>query len=167
MWTVAFSVSSFRRKLKLSSDVQMPDSITWKGTESGIYSAKGTYDLLCQGSINWSTCKPIWRSYAPLKCNFLGGWLWGTGSDLLGHSKNKIHRENTMKSRVCLPTCKEHIILKRTETKLEKKNACTFIQVPKSWKCALKVLHTQMKTSTLMYTRHEHKQLRHQSDSIT
>jgi hypothetical protein len=30
MWTVAFSVSSFRRKLKLSSDVQMPDSITWK-----------------------------------------------------------------------------------------------------------------------------------------
>ncbi|KAK1649263.1 hypothetical protein QYE76_067068 [Lolium multiflorum] len=32
-------------------DVSTPDRILWKGAESGIYSAKCTYEMLCQGSV--------------------------------------------------------------------------------------------------------------------
>jgi hypothetical protein len=31
-------------------DVSRPDQILWKGSTSGEYSAKTTYELLCQGS---------------------------------------------------------------------------------------------------------------------
>jgi hypothetical protein len=32
------------------------------------------YDMLCQGRITWAMAKPIWRSFAPLKCKIFG-WL--------------------------------------------------------------------------------------------
>ncbi|KAK1685842.1 hypothetical protein QYE76_046690 [Lolium multiflorum] len=40
-------------------DVSMPDLILWKGSASGEYSAKSTYQMLCQGNVRWGIlCKP-------------------------------------------------------------------------------------------------------------
>jgi hypothetical protein len=54
-------------------DETWPDQIVWKGSTSGEYSAKATYALLCQGSTRWSMCKPVWKSFAPMKCKF---FMW-------------------------------------------------------------------------------------------
>jgi hypothetical protein len=45
-----------------------PDRFRWKGAACGMYSAKETYKMLCQGRIGFSMHKAIWKSYAPLKC---------------------------------------------------------------------------------------------------
>jgi hypothetical protein len=51
-----------------------PDQIIWKGSASRRYSAKETYNMLCMGRITWGMAKPIWSSFAPLKCKIFG-WL--------------------------------------------------------------------------------------------
>jgi hypothetical protein len=55
-------------------DISRPDHISWKGTESGVYTAKGTYEMLCQGSVRWSMSRPVWGSFAPMKCKIFA-WL--------------------------------------------------------------------------------------------
>jgi hypothetical protein len=55
-------------------DVSRPDHISWKGAESGVYMAKGTYEMLCQGSVRWSMSRPVWGSFAPMKCTIFA-WL--------------------------------------------------------------------------------------------
>jgi hypothetical protein len=59
---------------RVEVDPSVPDVIAWKGSSSGVYSAKATYNMLCQGNITWQMAGPIWRCFAPLKCNFFG-WL--------------------------------------------------------------------------------------------
>jgi hypothetical protein len=51
-----------------------PDLITWKGSASSRYTTSATYDMICQGRISWEMAKPLWRSFAPLKCKIFG-WL--------------------------------------------------------------------------------------------
>jgi hypothetical protein len=48
------------------------DRFIWKGSESRVYSAKATYNLLCQGTKNDSMHRPLWRSFAHLKCKKKG-----------------------------------------------------------------------------------------------
>lgn len=55
-------------------DEAQPDRFTWAGSATGLYSAKTTYSMLCQGSIRFSMATPLWRSWAPLKCKIFG-WL--------------------------------------------------------------------------------------------
>jgi hypothetical protein len=55
-------------------DGRRPDQILWKGEVSGVYTTRATYNMLCQGRVTWSMAKPIWRSFAPPKCNIFG-WL--------------------------------------------------------------------------------------------
>jgi hypothetical protein len=59
---------------RVPREVNMLDQITWKGSASNLYTASATYNMLCQGRIIWSMAKPIWRSFAPLKCK-ISGWL--------------------------------------------------------------------------------------------
>jgi hypothetical protein len=51
-----------------------PDHISWKGVDSGKYSAKHTYGMLCQGSLRWSMSRPVWSSFSPMKCKMFA-WL--------------------------------------------------------------------------------------------
>ncbi|KAK1661405.1 hypothetical protein QYE76_049564 [Lolium multiflorum] len=53
---------------EVEKDSTRPDSIAWKGTESGSYTAKGTYRMLCKGGIRWSMCGSVWGSFSPMKC---------------------------------------------------------------------------------------------------
>jgi hypothetical protein len=55
-------------------DASRPDSFRWAGSPSGEYSAKSTYKMLCQGRSTVAFYKPIWRSFAPLKCKIFC-WL--------------------------------------------------------------------------------------------
>jgi hypothetical protein len=59
---------------RVPRDGSRPDQILWKGSPSGGYTARATYNMLCQGRVSWSMPKPIWRSFAPTKCKFFG-WL--------------------------------------------------------------------------------------------
>lgn len=59
---------------EVEKDSTRPDSITWKGVESGTYTARGTYKMLCQGGIRWAMSKPVWGSFAPMKCKVFA-WL--------------------------------------------------------------------------------------------
>jgi hypothetical protein len=59
---------------RVPRDDSRPDQITWKGSASRRYSARETYNMLCMGRITWSMAKPIWGSFAPLKCKIFG-WL--------------------------------------------------------------------------------------------
>jgi hypothetical protein len=45
-----------------------PDRFRWAGTASGQYNTKDTYERLIQGSVIFRMHKPIWKSFAPLKC---------------------------------------------------------------------------------------------------
>lgn len=55
-------------------DVSRPDHISWKGAESEAYTAKCTYEMLCQGSVRWSMSRPVWGSFSPMKCKIFA-WL--------------------------------------------------------------------------------------------
>jgi hypothetical protein len=55
-------------------DASRPDRFRWTGSPSGEYSAKSTYKMLCQGRTTVAFYKPIWRSFAPLKCKIFC-WL--------------------------------------------------------------------------------------------
>ncbi|XP_071677262.1 uncharacterized protein [Lolium perenne] len=55
-------------------DVSTPDRILWKGAKAGTYSAKCTYEMLCQGSVRWSMSRPVWGSFSPMKCKIFA-WL--------------------------------------------------------------------------------------------
>jgi hypothetical protein len=59
---------------KVPRQENSPDVITWKGSASDRYSTKATYNMLCVGRLPWSMAKPIWKSFAPLKCKIFG-WL--------------------------------------------------------------------------------------------
>jgi hypothetical protein len=43
-------------------DFSSPDRISWKCAESGTYTAKGTYKMLCLESVRWSMSKLVWVS---------------------------------------------------------------------------------------------------------
>jgi hypothetical protein len=58
---------------KVHRDVEAPDRFRSKGLEAGVYSAKATYNLLCQGREEDCMQKLIWGSFAPLKCKFFVG----------------------------------------------------------------------------------------------
>jgi hypothetical protein len=45
-------------------DGQEPGKFTWTGAPSGQYSAKSTYEMLCEGSITCRTHKQVWKSAA-------------------------------------------------------------------------------------------------------
>jgi hypothetical protein len=57
---------------RVPRDGSRPDRITWKGSASNLYTASATYNMLCQGRVTWSMAKPIWGSFAPLKCKIFG-----------------------------------------------------------------------------------------------
>jgi hypothetical protein len=59
---------------RVDQDELMPDRYRWSGASSGLYSAKDTYNMLCQGRISDSAHEQIWRAQAPLKCKVFG-WL--------------------------------------------------------------------------------------------
>jgi hypothetical protein len=48
-------------------EVNTPDQFIWKGSESGMYTVKHTYMLLCQGMVIDDMHKLVWKSFAPLK----------------------------------------------------------------------------------------------------
>jgi hypothetical protein len=50
------------------------DIFRWKGSKSGEYSARDTYNMLCQGRIRSPTAAPIWKSRATLNCKIFS-WL--------------------------------------------------------------------------------------------
>jgi hypothetical protein len=58
----------------VEKDGARPDRIAWKGVESGVYTAKGTYKMLCHGSIRWSMSEAVWGSFSPMKCKIFA-WL--------------------------------------------------------------------------------------------
>jgi hypothetical protein len=51
----------------------VPDAFSWPCSDTGQYSAKGTYEMLCQGSVKSVTATCTWKSRAPLKCKF---FIW-------------------------------------------------------------------------------------------
>jgi hypothetical protein len=53
---------------------QEEDKFTWIGAANGAYSARDTYRMLCQGGVEFSLFRPLWRSFAPPKCKIFG-WL--------------------------------------------------------------------------------------------
>lgn len=55
-------------------DTQMPDTFLWPCATSTRYSAKSTYDRLCEGLPTCPYAAAIWRSWAPLKCKIFT-WL--------------------------------------------------------------------------------------------
>lgn len=55
-------------------DSDRPDTFTWPCAASGTYSAKSTYNWLCQELQVCSFASAIWRSWAPLKCKIFS-WL--------------------------------------------------------------------------------------------
>jgi hypothetical protein len=50
------------------------DRFEWLCAAGRKYTAKDTYSRLYEGSIRYSMEKPVWRSYAPLKCKIFA-WL--------------------------------------------------------------------------------------------
>ena len=62
---------------KLSTVVleeDMEDSITWKFTKDGIYSASSAYKAQFEGLISSDLVKSVWRAWAPPRCKFFA-WL--------------------------------------------------------------------------------------------
>jgi hypothetical protein len=56
------------------TDAARPDLIMWKGSATGDYSSKSTYEMLWKGSTSWSMGSPVWKSFAPTKCKIFV-WL--------------------------------------------------------------------------------------------
>jgi hypothetical protein len=52
---------------KVNRNDAIPDKYVWKGAKLGVYSAKDTYDMLCQGRVIDSTFRQVWKAKAPLK----------------------------------------------------------------------------------------------------
>jgi hypothetical protein len=59
---------------KVNKNEAIPDKYVWKGAKSGVYSAKDTYNMLCQGTVIDGTHNQIWKASAPLKCKMFC-WL--------------------------------------------------------------------------------------------
>jgi hypothetical protein len=59
-------------------DSRTSDEFSWTGSKSGLYNARDTYKLLCQGRQFFSLSEPIWRSFAPPKCKMFC-WLAAKG----------------------------------------------------------------------------------------
>ena len=49
------------------------DSYSWPCSSLGTYTAKSTYDMLCQGRERVATANCTWKTYAPLKCRI---FIW-------------------------------------------------------------------------------------------
>ncbi|XP_071681710.1 uncharacterized protein [Lolium perenne] len=58
----------------VETDATRPDLIRWKGSATGDYSSKSTYEMLCKGSTSWSMSSPVWKSFAPAKCKIFA-WV--------------------------------------------------------------------------------------------
>jgi mannosylglycoprotein endo-beta-mannosidase len=54
-------------------DDTRPDHIIWKGSATGDYTPRSTYEMLCKGSTSWSMSSPVWKSFAPVKCKI---FIW-------------------------------------------------------------------------------------------
>jgi hypothetical protein len=53
---------------------QEEDEFAWIGAANGVYSAKDTYRLLCQGGLEFGLHQAIWKSFATTKCKIFC-WL--------------------------------------------------------------------------------------------
>jgi hypothetical protein len=53
---------------KVNRHDAIPDKYVWKRAKSGVYSAKDTYNMFCQGRMVDETHKQIWKASALLKC---------------------------------------------------------------------------------------------------
>jgi hypothetical protein len=58
----------------IPTDDTRPDLIRWKGSATGDYSSKSTYEMLYKGNTSWSMSSPVWNSFAPAKCKIFT-WL--------------------------------------------------------------------------------------------
>jgi hypothetical protein len=70
----------------VQTDGSRPDQIRWKGTESGEYSSKSTYEMMCKGGTSWSMSSPVWSSFAPGKCKI---FVWLAMKDRLWTSDRR------------------------------------------------------------------------------
>jgi hypothetical protein len=52
---------------KVNRNDAVLDKYVWKGAKPGVYSAKDTYNMLCQGRVIDGTHKQIWKASTPLK----------------------------------------------------------------------------------------------------
>ena len=59
-------------EVNLHNDV--PDTIAWKFTSDGAYSAKSAYKMQFEGIVSTSLDATVWQAWAPPKCNFFA-WL--------------------------------------------------------------------------------------------
>ena len=59
---------------RVQRDEEEPDKFSRKGSKTGRYTARETYKTLCRGREAFAMFKPVWKSYAPLKCKIFG-WL--------------------------------------------------------------------------------------------
>ena len=55
-------------EVNLHNDV--PDTIAWKFTSDGAYSAKSAYNMQFEGIVSTSLDATVWQALAPPKCNF-------------------------------------------------------------------------------------------------
>jgi hypothetical protein len=60
--------------IEVPRDAARPDLFAWKGSSSGQYSAKDTYNYLRQGRECFAAAEWIWSPWAPAKCKIFA-WL--------------------------------------------------------------------------------------------
>ena len=63
------------------STAGIPDSITWKWTPSGLYTASSAYQMQFLGTIHSTIVDDIWKTQIPSKCKF-HAWLMVHGKCL-------------------------------------------------------------------------------------
>ena len=75
-----------------------PDSLTWRWTTNGVYSAKPCYKALFAGSTIEPSWRLTWKSWAPLRINiFL--WLAFQGRC---HTTDRLARRGLAHALLCL-----------------------------------------------------------------
>jgi hypothetical protein len=60
--------------LNTERDPEQQDLFSWPCDPSGVFSAKSTYDRLCEGGIRFAAAYCIWKPWAPIKCKVFQ-WL--------------------------------------------------------------------------------------------
>jgi hypothetical protein len=58
---------------EVERDDHQADRYTWKGSTSGRYSARDTYNMLCHGSVWDGNHEQVWKPRVPLKCKI---FIW-------------------------------------------------------------------------------------------
>ncbi|CAM0911087.1 unnamed protein product [Alopecurus aequalis] len=121
--------------VQLRQDV--PDSVTWRWTANGQYSAASAYDMQFEGSIRFSFKDTIWSSGAPLKCRIFG-WLAILGKC---HTADCLQRKGWPHNAACVFCLSEH------ETALHLLATCPVIS--RLW---IKLFHTAGLNNNLLPT---------------